>query len=82
MTLLNVENMMETLKEDSPLNPNCLAAGMGSDNAEDVCNGTMDANGKSCTWCSVAGVYGLCLSQDGAEMAHDYIQCDGAVSVM
>jgi hypothetical protein len=51
-----VENMVETFKEDFPLDPNSLAAGMGSDDAEDVCNSTMDANGKSCTWCSVAGI--------------------------
>ena len=59
-----------------PLDPLCLAAGMGSDDAEDVCNSTKDSEGSPCVWCNAAGVYGLCLSSDAATKASEYLQCD------
>lgn len=68
---------MDFVKSQFPLDPICLAAGMGSDDAETDCNGTMDSEGAApCIWCNAAGVYGLCMSSEGAAMAHDYLDCD------
>lgn len=69
-------NMLQNLQAHFPLDPMCLAAGMGSDDARAVCNDTNDSEGKPCVWCNAAGVYGVCLSQDGADEAREFVQCD------
>jgi len=72
-------------KAHFPLDPVCLAAGMNSDdndNAETDCNETMDSQGTaSCIWCNAAGVYGLCMSSEGADMAREYLDCDSSSGV-
>jgi hypothetical protein len=65
----------------NPYDPACLAAGMGSDDAEDTCNSTTDSDGNPCVWCDAAGVFGLCLSSEQAEMAGSYLQCDKSVTI-
>jgi hypothetical protein len=60
----------------NPLDPQCLAAGMGSDDAQSVCDATLDSDGTPCVWCDVAGSYGLCLSSDAADSAGKYLTCD------
>jgi len=63
-------------KMEDPYDPACLAAGMGSNDAEEVCNSTKDSSGNSCVWCNAAGVFGLCLSTEQAEKAGQFLQCD------
>ncbi|GKZ00405.1 hypothetical protein MPSEU_000993500 [Mayamaea pseudoterrestris] len=62
--------------------PTCLGAGMGSDDAESVCNSTMDSSGSRCVWCNVAGVFGVCVSDDQASMMGDYLQCNSATPLI
>jgi hypothetical protein len=57
----------------NPLDPQCLAAGMGSDDAQSVCNAALDLDGTPCVWCDVAGDYGLCLSSNAADVAGQYL---------
>lgn len=66
----------------NPVDVNCLAAGMGNqDDAQTVCDSTMDANGSPCVWCDVAGIsgYGVCLSSSDAAAADaaagQYLTC-------
>lgn len=56
---------------NQPFDPACLN-GMES---EDACNATQDSTGKACVWCDAAGVFGLCLSEEGAHAASDYLTC-------
>jgi len=66
----------------NPVDVNCLAAGMGSDDAQSVCDATLDSNGSPCVWCDVAkSGYGLCLSSDAAESAGQYLTCDNTENV-
>eukprot|EP00527_Entomoneis_sp_CCMP2396_P001017 CAMPEP_0198144176 /NCGR_PEP_ID=MMETSP1443-20131203/13748_1 /TAXON_ID=186043 /ORGANISM="Entomoneis sp., Strain CCMP2396" /LENGTH=695 /DNA_ID=CAMNT_0043807529 /DNA_START=293 /DNA_END=2377 /DNA_ORIENTATION=+ len=38
-------------ENNNPIDPSCMAAGMGSDDAHSVCNDTMDSSGsKACVW--------------------------------
>lgn len=60
----------------NPLDPQCLAAGMGSDDAQSVCDVTLDSDGTSCVWCDVTGGYGLCLSLDAADSVGKYLTCN------
>mmetsp|Transcript_21680 Transcript_21680/g.39334 ORF Transcript_21680/g.39334 Transcript_21680/m.39334 type:complete len:491 (+) Transcript_21680:42-1514(+) len=65
----------------NPVDVNCLAAGMANqDDAQTVCDSTMDANGSPCVWCNVAGIsgYGVCLSSDdaAADAAKQYLTCN------
>jgi hypothetical protein len=55
------------------LDPQCLAAGMGSNNAQSVCDAMLDSDGTPCVWCDVAGGYGLCLSSNAADSARQYL---------
>ena len=65
----------------NPIDVNCLAAGMGSDDAQSVCDETLDANGNVCVWCDVAASgYGLCLSADAAAKAGNYLTCDNVTT--
>jgi hypothetical protein len=67
-----------------PFDPQCLTAGMtppGSDDAEETCRGTNDADGQACVWCDAAGVFGLCMSADQASAAAQWLQCDGSASI-
>jgi predicted 3-demethylubiquinone-9 3-methyltransferase (glyoxalase superfamily) len=59
-----------------PFDIKCAAAGMGSDDAEQVCISTIDGEGKQCVWCDAAGVFGLCLSADQAAAARQVLKCD------
>ena len=50
---------------------------MGSDDAQSVCDSTLDSNGTPCVWCDVANSgYGVCLSHDAASAAGQYFTCD------
>jgi hypothetical protein len=59
-------------KDIHPFDPACL----GGMESEEVCSATQDSAGGACVWCDAAGVFGLCLSADGAEAASDYLTCD------
>jgi hypothetical protein len=63
-----------------PFDVTCAAAGMGSDDAEQACIGTIDGEGKQCVWCDAAGVFGLCLSADQAAAARQVLQCDAKIT--
>lgn len=69
-------------EETDPYDPTCLAAGMGSDDAEDVCNSTVDSDGNTCVWCDAAGVFGLCMSAKQAATVGNYLQCDAAAAIL
>jgi hypothetical protein len=66
-----------SISSSNPVDVNCLAAGMGNqDDAQTVCDGTVDANGYPCVWCDVAGSgYGVCLSSNAADAAGQYLTC-------
>jgi len=65
----------------TPYDPVCLQAGMqGGDDAKESCGSTVDSDGNSCVWCDAAGVFGLCLSSDQANMAGSWLDCN-AVAV-
>ena len=55
-----------------PFDAACLQ-GLGS---KEVCESTVDSAGESCVWCDGAGVFGLCLSAEGAQAASEYMTCD------
>jgi hypothetical protein len=78
----SIEESVEKTVPKDPLDPACMAAGMGSDDAESVCVDTMDSVGSPCVWCNAAGVFGLCLSSDQATAASAYLACDGATLVL
>lgn len=57
-----------------PNDPSCLVATMSGD--ESACKSTMDADNKSCEWCSLAG-YSFCLNTDQAQIVEGYgASCD------
>jgi hypothetical protein len=65
-----------------PYDPVCLTAGMqNQDDAEDVCNGTVDSDGSPCVWCDAAGVFGICMSSEQASMAGQFLECDAGRTV-
>jgi len=73
----NKEPLKTAKKVLDPYDPICLTAGMSSqDEAEDVCNSTMDSNGSPCVWCDAAGVFGVCLSSEQASAAGQFLICD------
>lgn len=55
-----------TQKEKDPYDPTCLQSSLDGD--ESTCEATVDSDGNSCEWCSVASV-NLCLSSEQAEAA-------------
>lgn len=70
-----------TQEEESPIDVNCLAAGMGRNDAQSVCDSTLDEHGSNCVWCDVASSgYGLCLSSGAASSAGQYLTCDDAAA--
>jgi hypothetical protein len=73
---------VEPVKQADPYDPVCLTAGMqNQDDAEDVCNGTMDSDGNPCVWCDAAGVFGLCVSSEQASTVGQFLECDNAAAV-
>jgi hypothetical protein len=60
----------------NPLDPQCLAAGMDSNDAQSVRDATLDSDGTPCIWGDVAGGYGLCFSSDAADSAGQYLTSD------
>jgi hypothetical protein len=61
-----------------PYDAKCLGAGMGGDDAEQVCKSTLDSEGNGCIWCDAAGVFGLCVSADQASQVGNFLQCDAS----
>lgn len=55
-----------------PFDAACLQ-GMQS---QEACQATLDTSGGHCVWCDGAGVFGLCLSAEGAQASSDYLTCD------
>jgi len=64
--------------DDSPLDPQCLAAGMGSEDAESTCESTSDGDGNPCVWCDAAGVFRLCMSTEQASFANQWLDCNSS----
>jgi hypothetical protein len=60
---------------EDPFDPACAAAGMGSNDAQAVCEETNDSQGSPCVWCDAAGVFGLCLSTEQANAAGKWLDC-------
>jgi hypothetical protein len=66
---------------ENPLDPSCISAGFAGDDAEDTCHGTEDMDGNPCIWCAgTSPNVGLCLCSDQADMASQWLTCDGGAS--
>jgi hypothetical protein len=70
------QSMITASAGPDPFDATCASAGMASDDAAQVCIGTIDGEGKQCVWCDAAGVFGICLSADQAAAARQVLQCD------
>ena len=60
----------------SPKDPVCYLA--GAHGGENACDGAQDMDHAPCVWCSfpTGGNQGICLNQDQANYAQNYLQCD------
>ena len=56
------------LASDDPYDTSCVMSYL-QDPTQDGCVATQDQDGKSCLWCSLAGLANVCLSQEQADMA-------------
>ncbi len=63
------DRFQEETKVEDPSDPTCMVATLSGD--ESSCKATMDADGKPCEWCSMAG-YDFCLNDDQAEIVQQY----------
>mmetsp|Transcript_19976 Transcript_19976/g.46365 ORF Transcript_19976/g.46365 Transcript_19976/m.46365 type:complete len:450 (-) Transcript_19976:158-1507(-) len=72
----------QPLEGPGGLDPSCLLAGyMGGD--ADTCDAAQDEDGKSCTWCTIPNMdQGVCLTQDQASIAQQWLTCDEATTIM
>ena len=64
-------------KATNPFDSACLQ-GIES---QEACRATLDSEGGACVWCDGAGVFGLCLSAEGAEAAGEYLTCDEITAI-
>eukprot|EP00977_Amphora_coffeiformis_P023661 scaffold13902_cov173-Amphora_coffeaeformis.AAC.2 len=67
----------ESVQAVKPFDAACL---QGAE-SQDACRATLDSEGEACVWCDGAGVFGLCLSSDGAEAAGEYLMCNEMTAV-
>jgi hypothetical protein len=64
---------------EDPLDTSCIGASFAGDDAKDTCHDTQDMDGNPCVWCaSPSPNVGLCLCADQADMASQWLTCDGA----
>lgn len=73
----NYKTSHET-QADTPFDSACL----GGSESQDACNSTKDTEGNACVWCDAAGVFGLCLSADGAKSVDEYLTCDAVPAMV
>jgi hypothetical protein len=74
-----VEEEVAAAVKSDPYDLACMAAGMGSDDAEAMCQQTKDGHGDSCVWCNAAGVFGVCVSAEQAAKVGTFLDCDAVM---
>eukprot|EP00542_Grammatophora_oceanica_P020237 CAMPEP_0194033688 /NCGR_PEP_ID=MMETSP0009_2-20130614/6273_1 /TAXON_ID=210454 /ORGANISM="Grammatophora oceanica, Strain CCMP 410" /LENGTH=488 /DNA_ID=CAMNT_0038674405 /DNA_START=51 /DNA_END=1517 /DNA_ORIENTATION=+ len=79
---VDVIDATTTTNMEDPLDPSCILAIANAEQseAEGICKNTTDTDGDGCDWCTLADVYGVCLTPEQADMAAQYLTCDSGRS--
>ena len=61
----------------NPLDPSCAVAGYQAEvDAITACKHAVDADATPCVWCAAGSSMGVCLNNDQAAIATQWLQCD------